>query len=336
MFTHRHQLGQLRTAFDCLGQLRQHIGRDLLGVAVQPALGQLQLGQVDTALCLDACQFGRARGSQFIGVLGHHLVAIGDDRLQRVGVRLWPDLPQFELGRCLANFGQTDQFHRADIGPADIEFKGLDREFGRSRVSVVVVVQFFAADDKAPRRYIGRSVRRFEIAITPVMANTVDDAGGHHRNPQHLHRPDRQADRTEHSQVYGQHHANTFPAEPGVEIAFDPVVGRAATVLGNRLRDLRFDAIELNAGQQQRLDATGLRAVRVFLGLAFGMVFAVDRHKFLGHHARGQPKPEPEEMFRDRMQVERPMGLSAVEKNRDRADRDVGHTQRYQQHLPPR
>ena len=60
---------------------------------------------------------------------------------------------------------------------------------------MVVVVQLFAADDQAPGRDVGAGVRRLEVAVAPVVADAVDDAGGGDRDPEHLHGPDGQAER---------------------------------------------------------------------------------------------------------------------------------------------
>ena len=106
--------------------------------------------------------------------------------------------------------------------------------------------------------------------------------------------------------------------EAAVEVALDPVVGRAVAVALERLAVLRFLAIELGAFQHDLADAVDLRAVRIVDGLALRVVLAMDRGPLLGHHAGGEPQPETEEMAGDRMQVERAMRLMAVQINRDR------------------
>jgi hypothetical protein len=102
-----------------------------------------------------------------------------------------------------------------------------------------------------------------------------------------------------------EHQADAFPRIAAVEIALDPVVGRAAPELLERLRVLRFGPIELGASPEHRVDPARLRAVRVVGSLDFRVVLAVDRDPLLRHHAGREPEPEPEEMADRRMQIER-------------------------------
>ena len=62
-------------------------------------------------------------------------------------------------------------------------------------------------------------------------------------------------------------------------------------------------------------------------GFALGVVLAVDRDPLLGDHAGGQPQPEAEEVAHPGVQVQRPMGLSAVQKNGDGNDGNVSQDQ---------
>ncbi|MCY1544083.1 hypothetical protein D9M68_799380 [compost metagenome] len=75
------------------------------------------------------------------------------------------------------------------------------------------------------------------------------------------------------------------------------------------------------------------------MGVAFlfalGVVLAVNGNPFLGDHAGGQPQPETEEMHDGRMQIQTAVRLAAMEKDRDRHDRDVRHHQRENDDLPP-
>jgi len=74
-----------------------------------------------------------------------------------------------------------------------------------------------------------------------------------------------------------------------VDVALDPVVGRAMAVFFQRLDHLGLGAIQLGALPEDFFDPARLRAVRVFGGFAFGVVLAVDGDPLLGDHARGEP-----------------------------------------------
>ncbi len=62
---------------------------------------------------------------------------------------------------------------------------------------MVIVVQFFPADDNSPRHDVRTCVVDLEIAVAEVVSDTVDDARGKDRNPQHLNCPDGQANGAE-------------------------------------------------------------------------------------------------------------------------------------------
>ena len=85
---------------------------------------------------------------------------------------------------------------------------------------------------------------------------------------------------------------------------FDPVVGGAVAVFAQGFFVDRFLAIKLCALPENFADAKHLRAVRVFFGFAFGVVFAVDRGPGFGGHAGGQPQPKPKEMRGQPMQIQ--------------------------------
>src|SRR5688572_23524685 len=84
------------------------------------------------------------------------------------------------------------------------------------------------------------------------------------------------------------------------------------------------------------VDALHLRAVGVFLGFATGMVLAVDGDPVLGDHSGGKPQPEAEEVADGGVEVQRAVGLAAMEENRDRGDSDVGDDERVGYVAPPR
>ncbi len=58
------------------------------------------------------------------------------------------------------------------------------------------------------------------------------------------------------------------------------------------------------------------------------------RHPLPGHHAGGEPQPEAEEVAYRQMQIERPMGLRTMQKDRNGHDGDMGQDQPGHNHLP--
>src|SRR5205823_14563312 len=97
--------------------------------------------------------------------------------------------------RDLANLGEPEGFEAPDIGPAEVEFVPARRQLRRGAVSVVIVMQLFAADHDAPRHDVATGILGGKVTVAPVMAEAVDDPGGSNRDPGHLHRPDGQPDR---------------------------------------------------------------------------------------------------------------------------------------------
>jgi hypothetical protein len=75
--------------------------------------------------------------------------------------------------------------------------------------------------------------------------------------------------------------------------------------------------------------------VRIIRLLALGVVFAVNGCPLFGDLTRGQPQPEAEKMRCNRVQVQRPVSLMAVQKHRHADHGDVGHAQGKQDNLPP-
>src|SRR6185295_7926517 len=120
-----------------------------------------------------------------------------------------------------------------------------------------------------------------------------------------------------------------------VDIALEPVVGRAMAVAYDRLPIAALPDVQEHSAPQNTMDAQHLRAVRILRGLALGMMLAMDRDPLFRHHARRQPQPEPEEMTHGRMQLERAMRLVAMKEYRDRDDGDVGQHHGRDDAAPP-
>ncbi len=150
---------------------------------------------------------------------------------------------------------------------------------------MVIVVQFFAADQDAPRQNVGTGVFAGEIAVAPEVTDAVDDASRHDWHPGHLHRPDGEADGAEHGDDDNHHQRHALDRMAAVNMPLHPVVGRAVAVFFHRLSHFGFGAIEFGTFQQHLPDAACLRTVRVFCGFALGVVLAVYRHPLFGDHA---------------------------------------------------
>ncbi|EWS63747.1 hypothetical protein Y695_03018 [Hydrogenophaga sp. T4] len=318
----------------CQGQLWLDVSGHLVVIAVQPAAGRIQHRSVGAA-GLQAFDFTLAGGTHLTRVTGHHLVAVGDDRFQGLFVGHGLHVAERHPGWQLLHRGQSNRLQDGDVHPANVELVRLDRQLGRGRVGVVVIVQFLAANDDAPGRHVGAGVGGFEVAVTPPVANAVDDAGGRDRDPHHLQGPDRHPQHAEQRDVDDQHETHTQARATGVEVPLHPVVRRVVAITVQGFLVLGFCAVELAAFEEHLLDTEDHRAVRVAFALAFGMVLAVDRRPLLGHHAGGHPEPEAEEVRGNGVQVQRTVRRVAVQVDRDAGDGDVGEHQSDQQHLPP-
>ena len=187
----------------------------------------------------------------------------------------------------------------------------------------MVVVQFFAADPQAPRRQVGRHVRGLEVAIAPPMTDTVDHARGPERNPDHLQRRDRDAPDPEQQDVDDEGQRRSPVRVGGVEMALDPVIRAALAVLLQRILIDRSDAVEIDALPQHRVDAEELRAMRIFLGLALGVVLAMHRDPFARDHAGRHPRPEAQHMRHDRMEIDAAVAGAAMQVQGHRENRQL-------------
>ena len=166
------------------------------------------------------------------------------------------------------------------------------------------------------------------------MAQAVDDAGRRERHQRHLQRPDGDARQAEQRGVDEEQGDDPAVAQAGIDMALDPIVGRALAVLLQQLGILRGFLVQLDAAPQHGVDAGEARAVRILGGLAAGVVLAVDRHPLLGHHRGGQPVPEAQEVAHDRVQVHAAVGGAAVQVEGGAHHGDLAGDQEIQRHLP--
>ena len=228
-------------------------------------------------------------------------------------------------------FGQSQRLQNANPGPAHIELPRLDGKLRRVGIGVVIVVQLFAAYEDGPRHDIARGVRTFEVPITPVMANAIDDAGGEERNAHHLQRPHGGAERAEQKQVENQQRTDAQNGVRPVDIPFHPIVrGTPAVFLKRLLGD--GVAVMLGTMEDYGSKTVNLRTVRIVFGLGQGMVLAVNRRPDLGRHAGSQPQPEAEKVLRRRMQIEGSVRGVAVQIDGYGDQCDVAHGKQINDH----
>ena len=236
---HFERLAVLQQGFDTLVMaLFQQAGftrQQALGPAELVANRVIDLGQL---LLHQRCD-------DQLAVLRHDLEPVVEDRHRGVHVQAAFAFDPVGDRRNPLNFGQTQKAEHFDPRPPQVELPLLDRQLGRVGVGVVVVVQFFATNEDAPRHQIGRSIAALKVAITDRMAQTVDHARGPHRDPHHLHRPDGQADGAEQQQINHQHQGYAQQLVSRIKIALDPVFRAVFAVNTQRFRILCFFAIQL-------------------------------------------------------------------------------------------
>lgn len=252
-----------------------------------------------------------------------------------VSMSSWP-LPatRWAMGATRCTLASPQQAEQLDPGPTHVEFPAFDRELGRIRVGVVVVVQFFATNDDAPRHQVGRGVAALEVAVADSMAKAVDHAGGPERNPHHLHGPDGDADGAEQQQVDDCHQGDAAQLVARVEVALDPVLWAVLAIDTQGFRIACLFPVEFGPFAHHRGQALYDRAVRVVDGFALGVVLAVDGGPLTGVLCGGQPQPETEEMLEPGVEFQRAVSGIAVQINRDADNGHVGHQQRDCQQLP--
>ena len=267
--------------------------------------------------------------------VGHRLETMRQQRLQRVGVGHRNVRADIEARRDPQHRRQAHALEQADRGPADIELELAQRELGRTRKGVMVVMQFFAADPHAPGREIGCGVGGFEIAISPPVSQAIHHTRRPKRNPRHLQRPHEHAFESEQQEADDQQQHRTAQTQRSVDLALKPIVRRTlAVLLDHRAVFARF-AIQICAAPQHGADTLDPRAVRVVFGFAFRVMFAMDRHPLLGDHRCGQPRPEAEDVIEQRMEIDAAMRLAAMQVQRDREDGQLRRDQEIHQQRPP-
>ena len=201
---------------------------------------------------------------------------------------------------------------------------------------MVVVVQFFAADDDAPRRDVGGGVGRFEIAVTPPVAEAVDDAGGGDREstasapPRRWHRWRRTAAGRESASHRRPASCSgcTGCARSSRSGVLWPNLSRVSWFLASE----RYSSLPASSTVLMPC-ATGLCGSSCVSHLAWCLRW-IATHSLVTipvvSHSQKRKKCDD-----DRMEVQRAMRLGAVQEDRDGRDRDVRRHQGEGEDLPP-
>src|SRR6478672_3098145 len=114
---------------------------------------------------------------------------------------------------------------------------------------------------------IPRVVGRFEIAVSPPVAETVYHTGSEKRNPRHLDQPHRKSPHAEEEKIGDEGEGRSKQAEWLVDATFDDVVRGALSVLFDESLIVSCGVIERGAIEHDAPDAVDDRAVRVLVGV---------------------------------------------------------------------
>ena len=166
---------------------------------------------------------------------------------------------------------------------------------------------------------------RLEVAVAPIVADAVDDAGGPERDPQHLHGPDREAGAPNSTTSMTPHQADAQHRVAGCRGCARSSRPACRDRNSSRLAILAGLAVQPDAAEQHALDAADLRAVRIVFGLALGVVLAVHGDPFacvtMPVVSQSQKRKK---WLTIGCSVERAVRLVAMQEDRDARDRHVG------------
>ena len=141
----------------------------------------------------------------------------------------------------------------------------------------------------------------------------------------------------EQHEVDDEHQADALPREARVDVALDPVVGRAVAVLVDRLGVLRLGAIELGAAQQ---DACSMPRVCGLCGSSTVSTLAWCLRWMATHSLVTMPVVSQSQKRKkcadSGCRSSAAVRLAAVQVDRHRGDRDVRQRQRDDDVSPPR
>ena len=249
--------------------------------------------------------------------------AIDEYGAQRFDIRTRSLLHQFRFRGHAPDPGEPEDREQPQVPPAQVNLPRVLGESGGTGEGMMIVVQLLSGDEHRQRPQVGGSVIRLEVPVTPGMGQPVDDPRGQQGHGDQLEPVQRDARQAEQEHDHEEQQGDPHVRPAAVDMAFHPVVGRAAAVLLHGFRIARLLPIQLRTLQQYRLQADELRTVRVPFPLAHGMMLAVHSHPLPGDDARVHPQPEPEKMPQRGMQIDGPVCLLAMVVKGDGDQRDV-------------
>src|SRR5690606_21805743 len=111
----------------------------------------MTIGTTFAARRLELMKFVRGSFFDDVGVARQNFIAMRNDTLQRTLVGNRFGLLELELRSHFLDFGQAKETQHLNVAPAQVEFVPLGRKFSGCAIGVMIVMQFFAANNDAPR-----------------------------------------------------------------------------------------------------------------------------------------------------------------------------------------
>jgi len=134
------------------------------------------------------------------------------------------------------------------------------------------------------------------------VTQAVDDAAGKERLRHEMHCNHDDAVHAEEDQVCEHEQHDAGVGVIAVEMAFEPVIGRATPVGAQQLRVAGGGAVQLGSLEQHAAQPEHYRAMRIARPVGVGVVAAVHRHPVFGDRTGTEPQPEAEHVSQGRME----------------------------------
>ena len=177
---------------------------------------------------------------------------------------------------------------------------------------MVIVVEFFTANDDTPGEDVSAAIIGVSVAISPPVSHSIDHTSSPERNPCHLHQPHDQSPSMEQRDFDDQQQQESPLVVRSVDITLYPIIGRTFAVLLDHLTIFCGRSVQESTSQQHGPEAIDLRAVRIAGLFTFLMMLAMNCYPLFGDHARGHPQPKTHEVAHCRMQFQGQMCLATM------------------------